>query len=307
MFARFFVLLVCLGFFPALQAQAVNCAVSAGFKQIGITSGESPIYPVDPTCYNEIDAKFYSYPAPPKTPWNKFAVINSCVVIQDAQATTGGWFLKQILDYQFSNNRVAALKQFFGQVVYEANNQLLNNNLQKYNNAQGAQYIIPACKQKDNQFAGLTFWFNVKTGVLKINFDLAVPLYYASRVNKALASASTIQSGIKAVFTSAWLTKALREAGSHTTSSCFVDAMQQIGLANAPTVSCGLTMTKADEAKEVQAETAERKLRGAAATEAEEAERKLQAKGPIKIQSKGALKVLGGGSPGTAKTTLGGR
>jgi hypothetical protein len=63
----------------------------------------------------------------------------------------------------------------------------------------------------------------------------------------------------------------------------------------------------AAKAKEVQAEeAAERKLRGAAATEAEEAERKLQSKG-IKIQAKGALKVLGGGSPGTAKTTLGGR
>jgi hypothetical protein len=56
-------------------------------------------------------------------------------------------------------------------------------------------------------------------------------------------------------------------------------------------------MTKADEAKEVQAE--------------EEAERKLQAKGPIKgpikIQAKGAVKVSGGGVSGNPKKTLGGR
>jgi len=304
MFARFFVLLVCAGFFPAVLAQ-VNCAITAGFKQLGITSGDSPIYPVAPKCYKEIDEKFYSYPAPPSTPWNEFAVVNSCVVIQDAQATTGGWFLKQALDYQIRNNRVPSLKQFFGQVVFQADNQLLTNYLEKYNKWGGAQEIIPACQQKNNQDAGLTFWFNDKTGVLKINFDVAVPLYYASRISKALSSISKIQSGIKDIFTSAWLTKNLREAGSHTTSSCFVDAMQQIGLASA-SYSCGMTMTKADEAKEVQAETTERKLRGATTTkteDADEAERKL---GGIKVQAKAAVKVVGGGTNGV-RTTLGGR
>ena len=82
--------------------------------------------------------------------------------------------------------------------------------------------------------------------------------------------------------------------------------MQQIGLASA-SYSCGMTMTKADEAKEVQAETTERKLRGATTTkteDADEAERKLG--GAIKVQAKGAVKVVGGGTNGV-RTTLGGR
>ena len=313
MFARFFVLLVCLGFSPAVQAQT-NCQVT-GFEQIGNSNGESPLYPVDPMCYPKIDKAFYKNPAPPQSNWNEFVAVNSCIELQDVEATSSTpkipvWFLKEIVKIQIAVNQIAAVKQLFGQLVYLADNKLLYDYLPNFSrNLPGAQAIIPACKQKNNQYARLEFWYNENTHVLKVRFSVAVPYFYASKITAKLSSLDTYKTGLMNIFNPNWLTTALQTAGSHTSSpSCLVSALKQIGQSGA-SVTCGgaFIMTKADEAKEVQAETAERKLRGAAATEAEEAERKLQAKGPIKIQAKGAVKVKGGGATGTVKTILGGR
>ena len=225
--------------------------------------------------------------------------MNSCIEIQDTQASTGGWFLQQVLGYDLGNNKMAALKQYFGQLVYLADNRLFYNNLPAdTKNLEGSQNIIPACKQKDNQYAHLTFWYNENTHVLKVRFSVAVPYHYAQAVaGKSLSSLDKIKASLMNVFDPKWLTMALGQTVWPTPQSCFVSAMQQLGKPGA-SVSCGSagSTTKADEAKEVQAE--------------EEAERKLQAKGPtkgpIKIQAKGAVKVKGGGVNGV-RTTLGGR
>ena len=190
---------------------------------------------------------------------------------------------------------MAALQQFFGQLVYKADNQLLYNNLPaETKNLDGSQNIIPACMQKDNQKAYLTFWYNSETHVLKVRFDVAVPYHYAKAVaGTSLSSLKKIQSGMMNVFNPKWLTTALGQTVWPAPQSCFVSAMQQLNTPGA-SVSCGsagATTTKADEAKEVLA------------AEEMEAERKL---GAIKIQAKSAVKVLGGGTNGV-KTTLGGR
>jgi hypothetical protein len=150
--------------------------------------------------------------------------------------------------------------------------------------------------------------------VLKVRFDVALPYHYAYAITETLSSLDRIRAGFANVFNPNWLTTALVKAAEQASyPSCFTGAMLQLGQSGA-VVTCASAgvMTKADEAKEVQAEeAAERKLRGAAATEAEDAERKLQAKGPtkgpIKIQAKGAVKVKGGAVSGKATTTLGGR
>jgi len=216
------------------------------------------------------------------------------------------------LDYDLSNsNRVTALKQLFGQVVYQADNQLYYNYLPAgKKNLPDAHNIIPACKLKDNSHGRLTFWYNENTGMLKVNFDVAVPYSYASKISRAFYDDSSLdifKTSLKDIFNPKWLTNALKTAASQTpSSSCFISAMRQLDNPGA-TVTCGgaktVTTTKADEAKEVQAaevqaeevET-ERKLRGAATTTAEEAERKLV---PIKkIKTNVAVKVLGGATNG---------
>jgi len=278
MFARFFVLLVCYGFFPQAvlaQAQARDCT-TAGFKQLGTSNGESPLYPADPSCYPQISKSFIAYRVPQSTPWNEFAVVNSCVEFQDAQSTTTNtWFLQQVLNYELGNNRVFALKQFFGNLVYQANNALFYNDLStKAKSLRGSKAIIPACKPiKDNQDAALTFWYNEKTHVLKVNFKVAVPYHNAYAVTETLSSLDKIKSGLMNVFNPKWLTTALNEAANHATSSCFVDAMKQLGKPGA-SVSC------------VSA--------GAGPTT------------QIKTQTKASVKVVGGGT-GAVSTTQGGR
>jgi hypothetical protein len=188
---------------------------------------------------------------------------------------------------------MTALQQFFGQLVYKADNQLLYNNLPaETKNLRGSQNIIPACMQKDNQKAYLTFWYNSETHVLRVKFHVAVPYFYASKITTALSSLEKIKTGLMNIYNPTWLTTALGQTVWPAPQSCFVSAMQQLNKPGA-SVSCGsagATTTKAEEAKEVRA--------------AEEAERKLG--GPIKIQAKGAVKVLGGGTNGV-KTTTGGR
>ena len=313
MFARFFVLLVCLGFFPALQALTRDCSVT-GFKLIGNSNGASPLYPVDPTCYPKIDAKFKIYNVPQKTPWNEDAVVSSCIEFQDAPTTTDGWFLQKIMNYEVkANPNGFTIKQFFGNFAYHADNQILYNDLcKKSKGLTGSQNIIPFCKTKDNRDARLEFWYNENTHVLKVRFDVALPYHYAYAITETLSSLDRIRAGFMNIYNPNWLTTALVKAAKQASHpSCFTGAMLQLGQSGA-VVTCASAgvMTKADEAKEVQAEAAERKLRGAAATEAEDAERKLQAKGPtkgpIKIQAKGAVKVKGGGVNGV-RTTLGGR
>lgn len=289
-------LLVCLVLFSSVLGQTRDC-VSAGFKQLGKSSNANaspPLYPVDPKCYPQINKDFYQYPAPSGSSWKTFAEVNSCVEFQDTQASTGGWFLQQVLSNDLGNNRMVALQQFFGQLVYKADNQLLYNNLPaQTKNLDGSKNIIPACMQKDNQDAYLAFWYNSETHVLRVRFYVAVPYFYASKITTALSSLDKIKTGLMNIFNPTWLTTALGQTVWPAPQSCFVSAMQQLNTPGA-SVSCGsagtMTTTKADEAKEVQA--------------AEEAERKLA--GPIKIQAKGAIKVLGGGTNGV-RTTLGGR
>ena len=97
-------LLVCLAP-PSVRAQAggwvtshfpqtMDC-VTKGFKKLG-TSGESPIYPVDPSCYKEINPDFYlpktgpnKFNIPYLVNWNTFAVVNSCFVFPLVEATNG--------------------------------------------------------------------------------------------------------------------------------------------------------------------------------------------------------------------------
>ena len=285
---------VCLGLLSSVLGQLTRDCSTTGFTQIGTNDGVSPFYPADPSCYSQINKDFKIYRVPKSIPWNKFAVVDSCIEFEDTQTTNGGWFLQQILRHELGKNNLFALKQYFGNIVYQANNALLYNGMPPESKSlRGSKSIIPLCKQKNNKFADLTFWYNSNTGVLKVNLKVAVPFHYAYGVADTLHLPKTIRDGLMRVFNYLWLPGALRQAASYSLSSCFADAMNQLGKSGA-SVTCGgaYATTKADEAKEVQAEA--------------DAERKLQAKG-IKIQAKGAVKVKGGGVSGKATTTLGGR
>jgi len=156
------------------MAFAADCTTN-GFKQL-VTSGQSPIYPVEPMCYKQINEQFLVNPPPTNTFPNKFVVVNSCIEFQDTKATNGGWFLQQIMNSHIESNTLTALKQFFGQVVYLTENQLLYNNLGNFQrNRGGSQNIIPACKQKDNRDARITYWYNEKRALSKSILMLPCP------------------------------------------------------------------------------------------------------------------------------------
>jgi hypothetical protein len=59
-------------------------------------------------------------------------VVNSCIEFQDAPTTTDGWFLQKITNYEVkANPNGFTIKQFFGNLAYHADNQMLYNDLCK--------------------------------------------------------------------------------------------------------------------------------------------------------------------------------